>query len=136
MLEPKHVAESLRFDVLHLSRGLRASGKLGESRYFVLAALADGPMTVSALASHERVSVPSMSKLVTAMVDAGLVARERDVDDARRVDVAITESGREALAAAADQGTQWLNRHFEELEGEEIVTLSRAAAIMREMSTR
>ena len=93
-------------------------------------------MTVSALASHERVSVPSMSKLVTAMVDAGLVARERDVDDARRVDVVITESGCEALAAAAHGGTQWLNRHFEELEGEEIVTLSRAAAIMREMSTR
>ena len=122
--------------MLHLSRGLRESGKLGESRYFVLAALAAGPMTVSALAEHERVSVPSMSKLVTAMVDAGLVARERDVKDARRVDVAITSSGREALAVAAEGGTQWLNRHFERLEGEEIVTLSRAAAIMREMSTR
>lgn len=122
--------------MLRLSRELRGSGKLGESRYFVLAALSGGPKTVSALASHERVSVPSMSKLVTVMVEAGLVERERDAVDARRVEVAITDAGRDALEAASQAGTEWLDQHFEGLDGEEIVTLSRAAAIMREMISR
>lgn len=122
--------------MLHLSRGLRVAGTLGESRYCVLAALADGSMSVSELARHERIAVPSMSKLIAAMVGDGLVARERDTTDARRVEVAITDEGRGALAVASRQGTEWLDRHIEGLEGEEIVTLSRAAAIMRTMSTR
>nr|WP_262493392.1 MarR family transcriptional regulator [Flaviflexus equikiangi] len=125
----------MRFAVLHLSRGLRGAGKLGESRYCVLSALSASPMTVSALAFHSRVSVASMSKLVSAMVEAGLVQRERDVVDARRVDISITEAGREALAAAADDGVEWLHRHIDGLEGEDIITLSRAAAIMRTMIT-
>lgn len=136
MLNNAAVAESLRFAVLHLSRGLRESGKLGESRFCVLAALSNGSMTVSALASHERVSVPSMSKLVTAMVAAGLVSRERDAEDARRVEVSITDAGRKAFAEASVEGTTWLNRYIEELEGDDIATLSRAAAIMRAMITR
>ena len=130
------VADSLRFAVLHLSRGLRGSGSLGESRFCVLTVLAQGPMTVSELASHERVSVPSMSKLVSAMAEAGQDRRERDAVDSRRTEVTITDEGRAALDAASLEGAAWLDQQFGKLEGDDIATLGRAARIMRAMITR
>lgn len=115
---------------------MRGMEELGESRYCVLAALSDGPMTVSGLAAHERVSTPSMSKLVTSMTHSGLVQRVRDESDGRRVDVSLTEGGRQALSDASAAGAIWMNDYFKDLKEEDVSLLARAAELMRGMSTR
>ncbi|WP_182354320.1 MarR family transcriptional regulator [Flaviflexus huanghaiensis] len=136
MVNNADVADSLRFAALHLSRALRGSGSLGESRFCVLTVLARGPMTVSELAAHERVSLPTMSKLISAMVEAGLVRRERDAIDNRKTAVTMTDAGRVALESASLEGAAWLIEHFGTLEGDDIATLDRAARIMTAMITR
>ena len=57
-----------------------------------------GPRTLGELASAEQVRPPTMSKLVTEMVSAGLLRRTGDPEDARVVRVDMTTKGRRLLA--------------------------------------
>jgi len=59
-----------------------------------------GGVSLSHLAEHNRVTPPTMSKMIQALVTRGLVSRERAPDDRRRVILDLTDSGRETLAVA------------------------------------
>lgn len=64
----------------------------------------DGPQLISDLAARAGVDVSTMSRLLRQLERDGLVVRERDVGDLRRVEVRITDQGREAherVSAAA-----------------------------------
>lgn len=121
--------------MLHLSRRIRGTEKLGESRFCVLKALKGGPMSISELAEHERVSTPSMSKLVGSMTDSGLVERVRDTADGRRVEVSLTQLGRDTFLEASASGTTRIENYLGGLKEEDIQVLARAAELMRGMST-
>jgi DNA-binding MarR family transcriptional regulator len=56
-----------------------------------------GPKTVSELAAIERVRVPTMSRIVAAMDDEGLLRREPHESDARAVVLHATAKGRRVL---------------------------------------
>ncbi|MDO5723993.1 MAG: MarR family transcriptional regulator [Flaviflexus sp.] len=131
----REISSSLRIAVLHLSRTLRGNGTpLGESRHSVLAALRrHGAMTVGDLARHERVTMPSMSKLVSTLSEEGYVACERMAEDGRKVGVSLTEKGENILVTAHVEGLAWLEERLGALSREELATLGRAAAIMRGM---
>ena len=66
----------------------------------MLVYLCDGSAAASALASKLAVSRPSVTALVDGLVARGLVARESDPADRRRVALTITAKGRRALVAA------------------------------------
>ena len=57
-------------------------------------------IAVGRLAHHELVSVPTMSKLVSALEDRGLVAKRPDPRDSRGVIVSATEAGVRAARIA------------------------------------
>jgi DNA-binding MarR family transcriptional regulator len=56
-----------------------------------------GPRSLAELAAAERVTPPTMSKLVRAMEGEGLVRRERDPEDGRAVLLHGTGKGRRIL---------------------------------------
>ena len=56
-----------------------------------------GPSTVGALASADRVSQPSMTAHVNALVEKGWVRRDTHPGDARACLVSMTEEGRRQL---------------------------------------
>ncbi|HZF96389.1 MAG TPA: MarR family transcriptional regulator [Allosphingosinicella sp.] len=58
-----------------------------------------GPLSLSALAAEEQVRAPTMTRIVDALVAAGLVTRETDPADRRMVRIAATEEGRAVLEA-------------------------------------
>jgi len=76
---------------------VRAAG-LRVPEWRVLASLDDGPMTIGELADITLIQQPTLTKLVDRMEGNGLVRRQRDTDDRRRVVVAATASGQEAVA--------------------------------------
>lgn len=90
-------------------------------------------MTMGDLARHERVTVPSMSKLVSGLSEAGYVTCERMADDGRKVGVSLTEKGEKILVTTHVEGLAWLEERLGALSREELATLGRAAAIMRGM---
>lgn len=75
---------------------------LSLSRLKTLSFLAGTPdASLSALAEHLLVGVPTASRLVDELVEQGLVDRRSDPDDRRRLLLRSTPAGAEALAAAA-----------------------------------
>src|SRR5689334_4159006 len=77
-------------------------------QFRVLAHLADGPLTLSALAKRRRVSLQSMSELAQLLVERGWVARQPDPKDRRQSLLQLTGHGRQHYEHASDQATQRL----------------------------
>lgn len=73
---------------------------LSVPQYRLLAYLSEGTAAATALAERLIVSRPSVTALVDGLVQRGLVERQPDAADRRRIDHVLTDEGRDALAAA------------------------------------
>jgi DNA-binding MarR family transcriptional regulator len=62
-----------------------------------------GPLSLSALAAAEQVSLPSASRLVRELERAGLVRASADADDARALRLAVTARGRKLMLAGRER---------------------------------
>ena len=89
-----------------------------------------GPKTVSELAGWERVRVPSMSRLVAAMEEEGLIRKARHGSDARSIVLHPTAKGRRVLDRARELRLSALATLFAEATTEELETVREAAAIV------
>jgi long-chain acyl-CoA synthetase len=83
----------------HVERAV-ATVDLTLSQYRVLGILGEGREAASALADKLAVSRPSVTGVVDGLVARGLVRRGQADGDRRRVDIDLTDRGRELLAAA------------------------------------
>jgi DNA-binding MarR family transcriptional regulator len=97
--EPGHEAaarlQTLATRLLRLARRREGEGGIGSAQYSAMAALhAESPLPLVELARRERVSHPTMSRVVAALVRQGLVARIADERDRRSRFLALTGEGR------------------------------------------
>jgi DNA-binding MarR family transcriptional regulator len=108
--EPEALASDLRVVIGQLVRRLRAERRdLSLAQVTVLGRLDRvGPCGVSDLAAGERVRPQSMASTVAALLAGGLVSRAPDPGDRRRVLIALTPAGREALAVDRRRREGWL----------------------------
>jgi DNA-binding MarR family transcriptional regulator len=95
------LADRLHSAAIHLLRRLRreddASG-LGAPQLSALSVIVfGGPITLGALARAEQVRPPTISKLVAALEQQGLVERTADLADRRVVHVSATARGARLL---------------------------------------
>jgi long-chain acyl-CoA synthetase len=77
-----------------------ATVELTLSQYRVLGILGDGREAASVLADKLAVSRPSVTGVIDGLVARGLVRRDPDQADRRRIDLGLTDDGREVLARA------------------------------------
>jgi DNA-binding MarR family transcriptional regulator len=76
-----------------------AAGQVSDHQLTILAQLGRAEaVTVTELAARMRVALPTMSLLVERLVRAGLLRRERDPKDGRRVLVRLSAAGGRLLA--------------------------------------
>ena len=98
------VLDAIRRLVRHLRLADRAAqSELGISgaQLFVLAELGKtSSLSLNDLAARTRTDQSSVSVVVSRLVDAGLVTRERDQRDARRLVLNLTKNGRAMLQRA------------------------------------
>jgi DNA-binding MarR family transcriptional regulator len=90
------VASRLNSASVHLNRALRddrGTGLAAEHRSALSVVAFIGPIAIGDLARSERVGAPAMTKTVTLLEAAGLVRRDSDPDDGRRVRVSPTPAG-------------------------------------------
>jgi len=78
----------------------RSRGAIEPSQWVTLRHIARAPCTMSELARHKAVSLPTMSKSVEMLVRRGWVERVADDADRRRTQVQLTPAGRRVLAGA------------------------------------
>ncbi len=93
-----------------------------------------GPISVTALADTEMVRPATMSRMVSALVDDGLVKRSEDKSDGRGVLVSSTPKGRRAQQRAQHQRLQQFADALNALTPEQLSAM-RSLAIALERLT-
>jgi DNA-binding MarR family transcriptional regulator len=97
----QQVAGRLHSSATRLLRETRAESDetaLSGSRLSALSAVASrGALSLAELATLERVSAPTMSRIVEALVKEGMVTREIRDNDRRSVRIAATDAGKALL---------------------------------------
>src|ERR1700749_4032765 len=130
------LATALRISVSRLARRLRAqrttSGMteavLSETQLAALSALeAHQAMTPGELAEHEKVQPPSMTRVIAALEERGLVMRAPHSTDRRQVVLSVTEDGRAMGRRVRRRRAPWLAKRLKELSPQERATLRAAA---------
>jgi len=133
MPEPELLASDLRVVLGRLVRRLRAERRgMSLAQVTVLGRIErTGPSAISDLAAGERVRPQSMAATVAALLAAGLVSRTPDSRDRRRVLIALTQAGEEALAADRRRREGWLSDAIErDLTPKERRVLADATALL------
>jgi DNA-binding MarR family transcriptional regulator len=91
-------------------------------------------MTPGELAEHEKVQPPSMTRVISVLVDSQLVRREPHPSDRRQVVLTATDAGRDLVIAARRRREAWLAQRLKELSPPERAALRAAAPILEKLS--
>jgi len=112
--EIEELAGALRVSVGMLFRRLKQTEPEGDLTMPETSALSrldrGGPMTSSELARQDRISPQSMGVTVAALEQLGLIARDRDPDDGRRIMLSLTEAGRQVVHSRRGARTEQIAR--------------------------
>jgi DNA-binding MarR family transcriptional regulator len=123
MSDSQRILDSIR----RLVRLLRVSDRQAQAelgisgaQLFVLTELGKTPaLSLNDLASRTLTDQSSVSVVVTRLVEAGLVTRDRDERDARRLVLHLTKSGRALLRKAPPVAQERLLNVFDRMPEEE-----------------
>src|SRR3954447_11547106 len=129
------LSSALRISVMRLSRRMRqerdSSAGLTASQLAAMATLRrHGPLTAGDLASHEKVSPPSMTRILGHLSDLGMVERRSSPADGRQVLVELSEEGHRLLAADQRRRDEWLSSRLQELTEQERAQLRAVVPIL------
>ena len=135
---PLALAADLRVAVTHAVRRIRqerSSEQITDGQYAVLAALSNrGPMTPTALAEDQQVQPPHITRVINALVAAGLARRDRHPTDRRQVVVSITEAGQAEVRETRRRRNEWLAGRIKGFDQAEREVLSRAVVLLRRVA--
>jgi DNA-binding MarR family transcriptional regulator len=127
------LASRLRVSVARLARRLRQEGSPKDTTPSQFTAMSTldrlGPLTLGELAAVERVKPPTMTRIVSALEERGLVSKDADPVDGRLVRVGLTAAGRKAYDESRRRRDEWLHKRLATLNPDDLETIARAAAI-------
>ena len=136
--ELREIATRLHSASIGLLRSLRRADDdsgLSAPRLSALSVIVfAGPLSLHALASAEQVRPPTMSRIVDALVEAGLVTRETRAEDRRSVSIAATEQGVKLMEAGRDRRVRLLAGRLTALADSEIRALGRGLELLERVT--
>jgi DNA-binding MarR family transcriptional regulator len=106
----------------------RSPGALAPAQMGMLMKVSVAPCTMSALARHQSVSLPTISKSVDMLVRRGWLERWVDKYDRRHTMVRLTDDGRRVLGDIKKRTERYVRRSLAGLtagEREQLVTVTR-----------
>ena len=127
------LAADLRLVVGRLARSLRQAddGGLTPSQLSALSSIdALGSVRLGDLAAAERVTSPTLTKIVANLEAAGLVERSTDPHDRRAARVSLTAPGRTRLKRLRTERNAYLQRRLAAFSAEDRETLAAAIAML------
>ena len=137
-VKPETVADQLNSAAIHLLRQaarVDVEAGIGPAQLSALSVLVfGGSTTLSGLADAEQVTLPTMSRVVSALATAGLVRKQPSGRDRRSVLVSATPAGRRLMQAARRRRIEALADRLEALPQRDLVTLGRAAELMERVA--
>jgi DNA-binding MarR family transcriptional regulator len=133
------LAARLRIAVGGLVRWLRQTdpGSLSPAQLSALLSVeAHGPLRIGDLAARERVSPPTMTRLVDVLADARLVDRRPDPEDRRGQLVELATAGSTLLAEIRRERTTLLSQRLAALSAEDRAALAAALPALEALQGR
>jgi DNA-binding MarR family transcriptional regulator len=130
------LASQVRLAVLRLARRLRqhAPVDVTPSQLSALTSVVrEGRVTLSQLAEIERVKPPTVTRIVDALGQRGLVTRIVDDEDRRVAWVAATTDGRALLDTIRRRRDAYLAEHLRNLSDDDRELLARAAVLLERL---
>ena len=134
----EQLADALHSVAIHLLRKLKkqdAAVSLGPARLSALSVVVyGGPLRISDLARAEQVRTPTMTPIVGALEEAGLIERRADENDARASILKATARGRRLMADARARRVRVLAEALRELPDTDRRVLEKAAALLKHVA--
>lgn len=130
-------ASRLRLVVTRLGRKLRrhAGEDLTPSQASALVSVErHGAITLGGLSTVENVSPPTLTKVIAALEERGLVARSSDPSDRRVARVEATVEGSELLERTRSRGSAYLAARLQSLPPDDLAALERALAVLERLA--
>jgi DNA-binding MarR family transcriptional regulator len=133
--EAKILAEQLHSAAIHLLRKLRredAASGLNAPRLSALSVVVfAGPVTLGDLAAAEQVRPPTMTRIVDALAEQGLVVKKKNAHDGRSTLIHATTAGKKLLMQGRERRVRALAAQIAALGSGDLVALGRATEILR-----
>jgi DNA-binding MarR family transcriptional regulator len=127
----------LRTALLRLSRRLRRHevADLTPTQLSALSTVSrDGPLRLGDLAAAERIAPSTLTRLVSALEDRGLVARSPVAGDARAWLVSVTELGTVMLDRVRQETTSMLAENLLTLPADQLAALAAALPALEHLA--
>jgi DNA-binding MarR family transcriptional regulator len=139
-INSQKLADQLHSLAIHLLRRLRReddSSGLNAPRLSALSVIVfGGPVTLGDLAAAEQVRPPTMTRIVNALEELGLVTKEKSSSDGRSIHLSATAGGRELLLAGRERRVRALAAQVESLNPPEKEVLAAACEILQKIVHR
>ena len=133
----ERAADRLHSAAIHLLRGLRREDSragLSAPRLSALSVVVGGgPLTLGELAAAEQVRPPTMTRLVQALEQLGMVTREVDASDGRVWRIRATAKGRTLLLRSRTRRVEALAARLARLGDDELESVETATAIIEQV---
>lgn len=127
------LAARLRLAITRTARRLRqeAGTDLSPSQLAALATIErHGPLAPSELAERERIRRPTATRVLSRLVEAGLVERIPDPADGRSAIVSVSSEGRALLRRLRRRKTAYLATRVRDLPPQDLSALARATDVL------
>ena len=132
------LASALRVSLARLNRRLRRQATvdtLTPTQLAVLAAVErHSAISPGELAELEKMQPPSMTRVVAALAERGLIERTPHPTDRRQITVTVTEAGSALLVEERRRKEAWLTQRLKDLTPQERAVLRAAAPILEKLS--
>jgi DNA-binding MarR family transcriptional regulator len=132
--DSEEIAEGLHSVAIRLLRRLRKqdeSSGLNAPRLSALSVIVfGGQITLRDLAAAEQVRPPTMTRIVNALVEQGLVMRKPNAEDGRSVLLSATVAGKRLLVAGRRRRVRSLAGEIERLSERERGVVAEAVGIL------
>jgi len=92
--------------------------------------------SLSDVAEHIGLTLPSMSALIDSIVMKGLVIRQTHPEDRRRMTLTLTERGRATLRVAHEAAASYLEERIGQLSATERATVIEAMQVLKRIFRR
>ena len=128
------LADRLHSLAIHLLRRVRrgddAAGLSAPRLSALSVVIYRGPISLTELAKAESVTAPTMTRLVQALVKAGLVEKSVDESDNRAVLLRATDAGRQTLDLARARRLAAIEELLSRLDPDDASSVERAVSLL------
>jgi DNA-binding MarR family transcriptional regulator len=136
-INSQDIADQLHSAAIHLLRKLRKEDEgsgLNAPRLSALSVIVfGGPITLGDVATAEQVRPPTMTRIVNALEDQGLVLKKQNASDGRSTLLSATPAGKKLLMEGRNRRVNALAKQIAALNEKQRSKLHDAAEILKDV---